>query len=174
MSAPAMKTPGLPERTRSARIRGSRETCRRTSPSSRITARETLLTFTPGRSNVRIARPSSSSWRSNALQDSGDMRFLGRLVHRGDQIRVALLEDPPLDLQRGSDGSVLDREIGGEERKGADLLVVRLVAVVFVDLALKQGSDLGIRVDRSGLEVDVFLRRVLLHPVELRHDQRRQ
>ena len=60
-SAPAMKMSGLPETRRSAFTPFLFARPSRTPSSSRRTCAEYLLTFSPGRSNVRTARPSAST-----------------------------------------------------------------------------------------------------------------
>ncbi len=81
-SAPAMNTSGLPLRTSSARMRASRVSRTSTSPSSATTAVENLLTFSPGRSKVRTARPSSSTLISKAIMPATAPRRPPRPVRR--------------------------------------------------------------------------------------------
>src|SRR5438132_14416497 len=95
------------------------------------------------------------------MTTSRDMRLLGGSVHRFDQVAIAALEDAPLDLERRRDRSVLDGQVRREDREGADLLVVRLVDVVGVNLALEEVTDLPVRVQTVPVDLPVRGRDVL-------------
>src|SRR6187397_173570 len=93
---------------------------------------------------------------------SRDMRLSGRCVHALDEVAVTRLDRAPLDLQSRRHRAVLDRQLGWQEREGADLLVVRPVGVVRVDLPLEHGADLGVRVDRLPADAPVARGRPVL------------
>src|SRR5437762_6607632 len=110
----------------------------------------------------------------STMTTSRDRRSFGGLVHPGDQVLVAALQYPPLDLQRRRDGPVLDRQIDRQQGEGPNLLVVRLVFVVGVDLFLEERAQLRAGVDRRGLESDVPLGGHLADPLEVGDDESRQ
>src|SRR5215471_4640253 len=83
---------------------------------------------------------------------SRDMRLAGRLVHVLDQLVVTALEDPPLDLEGRRDRAILHGQLRRQQGEGADLLVVRLLRVVRVDLGLEEPPDVRIRVEGVELQ----------------------
>src|SRR5437899_11286451 len=53
----------------------------------------------------------------STMTTSRDIRSFRGLVHLVDQVMVAALQDPPLDLQRRRDRAVLDGQVGRQERE---------------------------------------------------------
>src|SRR5438552_4285864 len=153
-------------------------TSSRSAPSNPVRASTSTVTMRPrswtGTSLSSVFAFAYGVRTPSTMTTSRDMRSFGGLVHPGDQVLVAALEDPPLDLQRRRDRTILHGQVDWQQRKGPDLLVVRLVLVVGVDLFLEERSQLRAGIDRRGLEGDVPLGRHLADPLEVGDDQGRQ
>src|SRR4029079_15354468 len=116
---PAMKIFGLPESSTRHWMSDRWASPAIVSSRSRAACWLKMFAVLPGRSKVRVARPSSPTTRRNASPISAR---LVAAVEAVDRLRVFLQEDPPLDLLGRGQLAGFERELGGQDLERADLL----------------------------------------------------